>query len=364
MESSDSGVYYCNAQNSFGTFSQALKLQARKKIVRNDTSVAQCCANMNVTSTCMDACSLFLDIDSVINRPECINDFHKLIKCAADGSDHRGCCSKWGVPRRCLDWCRGEPVSNANLCSIAYTKPIMACFHESRDTIPGPPTNVRIQLQEDNSIVVVWDAPLTNPDKVELYRVFWRPRGMKLSDKNDTKATSLRIVGLKENTPYELVVKSGNYDGTSKLTEPISFTLSDKYIISASTRRDNTHAGVVVGVVCAIAVIALAVVAAVWLLRKRNILGKGGVIFDSKTFMVRGFRGASDTQQIVANDSLDVTGSAEVNATITAAQPSKKQENLRASAATTIAPQQTEVNPTMMEELRLGTHGAGFKRFK
>ena len=118
------------------------------------------------------------------------------------------------------------------------------------------------------------------------------------------------------------------------------------------------------GVVCAIAVIALAVVAAVWLLRKRNILGKGGVIFDSKTFMVRGFRGASDTQQIVANDSLDVTGSAEVNATITAAQPSKKQENLRASAATTIAQQQTEVNPTMMEELRLGTHGAGFKRFK
>ena len=62
---------------------------------------------------------------------------------------------------------------------------------------------------------------------------------MKLSDKNDTKATSLRIVGLKENTPYELVVKSGNYDGTSKLTEPISFTLSDKYIISASTRRGN-----------------------------------------------------------------------------------------------------------------------------
>ena len=34
MESSDSGVYYCNAQNNFGTFAQVLKLQARQKIVR------------------------------------------------------------------------------------------------------------------------------------------------------------------------------------------------------------------------------------------------------------------------------------------------------------------------------------------
>ena len=33
METSDSGVYYCNAQNTFGTFSQAIKLQARKKSV-------------------------------------------------------------------------------------------------------------------------------------------------------------------------------------------------------------------------------------------------------------------------------------------------------------------------------------------
>lgn len=66
--------------------------------------------------------------------------------------------------------------------------------------------------------------------------MFWRPRGSKQADKNDTKTTSLVIAGLKENALYELVVKAGNRDGTSTLTEPISFTLSDKYIISASTR--------------------------------------------------------------------------------------------------------------------------------
>lgn len=98
----------------------------------------------------MDACTLFLDMDSVIDRPECINDFHKLMHCAAgipclhccsftcsrrarlDGSDHRGCCTQWGVPRRCLEWCRGEPVASVELCALAYTKPIVACFHEGK----------------------------------------------------------------------------------------------------------------------------------------------------------------------------------------------------------------------------------------
>lgn len=33
MNASDSGVYYCNAQNNFGTFAQVMKLQARQKAV-------------------------------------------------------------------------------------------------------------------------------------------------------------------------------------------------------------------------------------------------------------------------------------------------------------------------------------------
>jgi hypothetical protein len=46
-------------------------------------NVAKCCEEQNVTSTCLDACTLFLDIESVIDRPECIGDFHKLMRCAA-----------------------------------------------------------------------------------------------------------------------------------------------------------------------------------------------------------------------------------------------------------------------------------------
>lgn len=32
---------------------------------------------------CMEACSFYLDIDAVIDKPECITDFDKLMKCAA-----------------------------------------------------------------------------------------------------------------------------------------------------------------------------------------------------------------------------------------------------------------------------------------
>ena len=41
---------------------------------------------MNVSSACIDACSFHLDMDNIMDRPECMNDFDKLMKCAADGS--------------------------------------------------------------------------------------------------------------------------------------------------------------------------------------------------------------------------------------------------------------------------------------
>lgn len=46
-------------------------------------NVTQCCIEQNVTAGCMDACSFYLDIDAVIDKPECIGDFDKLMKCAA-----------------------------------------------------------------------------------------------------------------------------------------------------------------------------------------------------------------------------------------------------------------------------------------
>lgn len=60
----------------------------------------------------------------------------------ADGSDHRSCCAQWGVPRRCLDWCRGEPLLNNKFCVLSYTKQIMSCFHEGRGNVITHETTV------------------------------------------------------------------------------------------------------------------------------------------------------------------------------------------------------------------------------
>ncbi|CAG2057021.1 unnamed protein product, partial [Timema podura] len=194
----DDGDYFCHAENAFGSATQPVSVRIR-------------------------------------NVPECINDFDKLMKCAADGSDHRSCCAQWGVPRRCLDWCRGEPLLNNKFCVLSYTKQITSCFHEGRDRLPGPPQNVHIDIIDAHSAQVKWDPPVKNPGTVEMYRVFWRQVGSRNAAKNDTKVTRLRIMGLKEGATYECVIKAGNHFGTSTLTDPVKFTTGEKYITSAAS---------------------------------------------------------------------------------------------------------------------------------
>lgn len=283
----DEGDYFCHAENAFGSATQPVSVRIRNVPATNN--VTQCCIEQNVTSPCMDACSFYLDIDAVIDKPECINDFDKLMKCAADGSDHRNCCAQWGVPRRCLDWCRGEPILNNKLCVLSYTKQIMSCFHEGRDRLPGPPQNVRVEHTDGHSVKVSWDPPIKNPHTVQMYRVFWRQEGERFASKNDTNETKLIISDLKDGTTYECVVKAGNHRGTSTLTDPVKFTMGDKFITSAANlENDGSHVGVAVAIVLALLVVSAIVVGAVWFIRARKMLGvknTGGVAFENPSYL-------------------------------------------------------------------------------
>lgn len=285
----DVGDYFCHAENAFGSATQPVSVRIRNVAATNN--VTQCCMEQNVTSPCMIACSFYLDIDSVIDKPECINDFDKLMKCAADGSDHRSCCSQWGVPRRCLDWCRGEPLLNNKFCVLSYTKQIMSCFHEGRDKLPGPPQNVRVEPIDAHSVNVIWDPPVKNPHTVEMYRIFW-----KLVDSNgqpaqrfDTPDTHFKIGGLTEGSVYECVIKAGNHKGTSTLSDSVKFTTGDKYITSAASHGDDSsHTGVAIAVVSALLVVAAIIIGAVWFVRTRRLLGgknSGGVAFENPSYL-------------------------------------------------------------------------------
>lgn len=375
----DVGDYYCHAENAFGNSTQPVSVRIRNVAATNN--VTQCCMEQNVSSACFDACSFYLDIDAVIDKPECISEFDKLMKCAADGSDHRNCCAQRGVPRRCLEWCRGEPHHNKRLCVLSYTKDIIHCFHEGRDKLPGPPQNVQAKPLDEHSVQLTWDPPIKNPNKVEMYRVFWRlafNENDKIVSKGgsqqkiDTPLTSLQVNELKEGKTYEFLLISGNHHGLSTLTDPVRVTMGDKYITSsASTEGDSSHTGVAVAVCLALLIVAIIVVVAFWFVRTKRMLGVknqgGGVAFENPSYL----REVNmDHIQIPSNQASDSTTS--TTSITTNGAPSAVGNGMSVSSVSGASwrqeplhvPAAQEVNPTLYEELKLGQDGAGFKRLK
>lgn len=133
-------------------------------------------------------------------------------------------------------------------------------------------------------------------------------------------------------------------------------SLKCSFIIS-----DTPHVGVAVGVVVALILIACAVVGAIFFLRKNKILGikaSGGLSFDYPAIFARRNAPANDTLQIIPNESA-ADGNDAVTSTPQTASATWKQEPLHAASSAA-----NEVAPTLYEELRLGTEGAGFKRLK
>ncbi|KAK9739714.1 Fibronectin type III domain [Popillia japonica] len=386
----DVGDYYCHAENAFGSATQPVSVRIRS--TTSVSNITQCCIEQNVSSNCMEACSFYLDVDAVIQKVECVHDFDKLIKCAADGSDHRKCCVDKNVPRTCLDFCRGEPWLNNKICVLPYIKQIMSCFHEGKDKLPGPPQNIRVDIIDSHSVKIMWDPPIKNPHTAEMYRVYWRlvDTDAKSSLKRDTPNTYFSLSELKDGGTYECYVKALNHRGPSTYSTPVRFTMGDKYITSAASLGDNvSHVGVAVGVVLALVVVAAIVVGAVWFIRTKNMGAKnqGGVAFENPSYLrevnmdhiqipptqtetplasngtANGIAvSAASGGQGWKHEPLHVPTSQEVNPTLyEELKPSGgqgwKHEPLH-------VPTSQEVNPTLYEELKLGQDGAGFKRLK
>lgn len=266
---SDQSSYYCHANNTLGEAVQQLKVNVTS-IPPPVLDVTACCAAHNVTEECRDICGLAVDLDLLARRPNCLAQFHLVMQCASDGSDHRHCCSHGGVPTACLDWCRGEPVQSEQLCALSYSQTIVGCFHQGVTTLPSPPRGVTVRPLDRSRAVVLWDAPSKNPGSVELYRVFWRPLGEKGTNKTDTVARRIVLEDLQPGTTYELVVKAGNSNGTSQLTPPLKFVTADKYIIATSPVQSN--AGGAVGIVLAVLLVLSMVAAVLYVMKRKNLL--------------------------------------------------------------------------------------------
>lgn len=78
------GDYFCHAENPLGTATNAVSVRIRPLPAAHN--ISECCVAQNVSNACMDACTFYVDLETVKDRPECIVDFDKLMHCAADGS--------------------------------------------------------------------------------------------------------------------------------------------------------------------------------------------------------------------------------------------------------------------------------------
>ncbi|XP_037904934.1 Ig-like and fibronectin type-III domain-containing protein 1 isoform X1 [Hermetia illucens] len=366
LQASDVGDYFCHAENALGSATIPVSVRIRNTPAVHN--ISECCINQNVSSACMSACSFYIDIDAVIDRPECIVDFDKLMKCAADGSDHRMCCASQDVPRRCLNWCRGEPISTGGICALQHTRTIIGCFQSNRDRLPGPPQNLVVTVVSESEVLVRWDPPIKNPHVVDGYRIFYHKAEGETEDlvtkvnsigtnRLDVQGTSVSIKGLKRDILYELVAKAGNQFGASVLTDPIRFTLGDNFITSAS--HSNT-AGTISGIIAGILAILLAI-AAVLFYRKRKACEKAanGVAFENPSYL----RGVEHVQIPTVTTESSTPWRHE-----TLQPPASTQFNTNSTTTTSsplndsVVPMATEVNPSLYEELKLGHEGAGFKR--
>ncbi|XP_059217362.1 Ig-like and fibronectin type-III domain-containing protein 2 isoform X2 [Stomoxys calcitrans] len=330
LQASDVGDYFCHAENPFGSTTIPVSVRIRNTPALNH-NVTECCAQMNVSMACRSACSYYVDIDAIADKPECIVEFDKLMRCAADGSDHRTCCADSNVPRKCLNWCRGEPVRSKEICSLQYARTIVGCFESNRDRLPGPPENIAVSVVSDSEVVIRWDPPTKNPNVVDGYRIFYHEATVIGNDMTasetmtggggvnaaaleptllngnatsmqmggnanattfsssevrriDVKETSVNIDGLKKDVLYELVVKAGNTFGASVLTEPIKFTLGEHHVTSATTSYSNA-VGTISGIVASILAVLLAAAAIIFYRRHRaNGKAATGVAFENPTY--------------------------------------------------------------------------------
>ncbi|XP_021960351.1 Ig-like and fibronectin type-III domain-containing protein 1 [Folsomia candida] len=346
------GNYSCHAENAIGEMSKTFIVKTRD-LQDSSMNITECCVREKVSEGCMDACSFFSDIESILDKPQCLPDFDKLMKCSADGRDHRACCANWGVPRRCLDLCRGEPVSlNPDLCILQNSKQIFSCFKENRDKLPGPPQNVKVEVISDTEVKVSWEFPTINPNTATVYRVFWRPIGQKLSERQDTQTTSLRIANLKPGHHYETVIKAGNNRGTSILTEPVGFTTENNFIASAST-AGGSNVALGFGIAFLVCLVLGAAVASVWFIRNRQFGLKppGAIAFENPSYIRE------------TNPDIHMNGDGPSNGSVPSVSNGVTANGWHTETLHPPRPE-TEVPPTLYEELRLGSEGVGFRRLK
>ena len=161
-------------------------------------------------------------------------------------------------------------VEQSETCALEHSRTIVGCFHEGKKQLPGPPQDLKVTAVDESSVIVTFDEPSKNPDKVDLYRVFWRPVGVKGSNKSDIIEPKITLHDLESDVSYEVVAKAGNGEGTSQLTEPVIFNIAHKLNVQQASLQSGglNMSGLIVGIL----IIILTASSVIFLLYKKNLI--------------------------------------------------------------------------------------------
>ncbi|CAG9130815.1 unnamed protein product [Plutella xylostella] len=350
----DEGDYFCHAENAFGKTLRPVSVRLpperppaqRHRVLHADERVVSMPGRVQL-----------LPGHGQHHGPaECVNDFDKLMKCAADGSDHRGCCASWGVPRNCLELCRGGSVSRS--CALQHARRALACFRDSGARLPGPPRNLKAHAAPTKNSVLLSPCSCTACSAV---------MGARAPEKLDTSETSVVLTGLEDGVRYECVVKAANDIGTSTLSGPIQFTTAGQETGADAAPVNSGSSSSAVGVALACITVAAILLAAGLYYRYRKTIrlkSQGGVAFENPSYLREPNPDNTITNGTILNGSANGgNGVAPANGGVVSNSAAWRQETLQNPGATSI-PAAREVDPSLYEELKLGQDGAGFKRLK
>ncbi|KAG1675091.1 Ig-like and fibronectin type-III domain-containing protein 1 [Nymphon striatum] len=308
LTAQDYGEYHCHAENQYGTSTSAITLVEENVRWNNQLDVTECCKANNVSEDCIDACVFDIDIQRALNKPKCIPELEKMMRCASDGSDHRRCCLGKGVERSCLNWCRGYRVTDAPLCILGYAKQIVDCFEEGNSILPGPPKNLKFEMLPNKTVELSWDAPNKNTEFVELYRLFWKQKGNKFMGFQVPVTGKYKKIPLDPGTVYEFVVKAYNHYGKSMPSNKVEVRVSE--ILTQTNLASQSKAQTGTALICITVLFVLLVLCiAAFIIRKKFFGVKGvrsssGVAFENPSYLKDSTTGTESSRNGVTLSSL------------------------------------------------------------
>ncbi|XP_076452269.1 Ig-like and fibronectin type-III domain-containing protein 1 [Babylonia areolata] len=284
---SDYGSYRCRVTNQYWTTSALVTLMDPDTIPsppppspEQKRNMTECCAARQVPELCMPICTMDLSIEVAVQDPDkhsyCLLFFEKLIQCAAGEGDHTMCCEKENVLGSCMPLCKGQIPPTADItdaphllkCVPEYSK-ILDCMETGFEKIPTAPVSIAAEVQ-DSVIKVTWAKPQRNAEDVTSYTVYYNYTGHnQFVAETITGAMSLshEVKGVVSGRTYYIWMTADNQDvGRSQASAMLSVSIEETQAAESDKLSGGQIAGIVVGVVAAIAII----VVVIYLVRRQS----------------------------------------------------------------------------------------------